>query len=138
MSDGASLSSKITELSNAGLNEKQSSEVLQTAQEISLKVSNEALAYRIVINSSEGSVLENGINLTVLTAAVFRGLEDITNLLDGNIFLWTKDSGDNASDSSFNTAGHKGKSITINATDFNVVTDFICSVSFPLSSIPIS
>lgn len=136
MSDGASLSSKITELSNAGLNERQSSEVSQTAQEISLKVSNEALSYRIIIQSSEGSVLENGINSTVLTAAVFRGLEDITNLLDDSLFLWTKDSGDEASDLSFNTAEYRGKSITIYDTDFNVVTDFICSVSFPISSIP--
>lgn len=135
MSDGASLSSKITELSNAGLNERQSSEVLQTAQKISLKVSNEALSYRVVINSSEGSILKNGVNSTVLSATVFRGIEDITNLLDNSVFSWTKNSGDEASDSSFNAAGHKGKSITINDTDFNVVTDFICSVSFPISSI---
>lgn len=54
--------------------------------------------YNVVLISSNGLLFKNGVLSTAIQAVVFKGDEDVTDLLDANQFKWKKTNGDGTPD----------------------------------------
>lgn len=85
--------------------------------------------YNVVLISSNGLLFKNGVVSTAIRAVVFKGGEDVTDLLDANQFKWEKTNGDGTPDEAWN-ALHAGgvKSITIGTDDVNKRATFSCDI----------
>lgn len=85
--------------------------------------------YNVELISSNGLIFKNGVISTIIHAIVFKGNENITDLLDANQFRWTKTNADGSPDLIWN-AMHAGgtKSIIIEANDVNKRATFSCDI----------
>lgn len=85
--------------------------------------------YNVELISSNGLIFKNGVISTIIHAIVFKGNENITDLLDANQFRWTKTNADGSPDLVWN-AMHAGgtKSIIIEADDVNKRATFSCDI----------
>lgn len=85
--------------------------------------------YNVVLISSNGLLFKNGVVSTAIQAVVFKGDEDVTDLLDANQFKWKKTNGDGTPDEAWN-ALHAGgvKSVTIGTDDVNKRATFSCDI----------
>jgi hypothetical protein len=83
----------------------------------------------VQIISENGLLFKNGIIQTTLKAIVYRGKDNITNVLDANQFRWTKTLGDGTPDDDWNNrhAGGK-KSIVLTANDIYRRATFNCEI----------
>ena len=85
--------------------------------------------YRVDIISSKGLIFKNGNVETVLSARVWRGSEDITDITNASAFTWKRISEDKAADAAWNAAKGQGvKSIVVDSTDVNVKATFTCDL----------
>lgn len=83
----------------------------------------------IVVKSSNGLLFKNGVIQTTLNAIVYRGKNDITDLLDSNQFRWTKTLSDGTPDEDWNNRHAGGtKSITVTASDIYRRATFNCEI----------
>lgn len=85
--------------------------------------------YNVELISSNGLIFKNGVISTIIHAIVFKGNENITDLLDANQFRWTKTNADGSPDLIWN-AMHAGgtKSIIIETNDVNKRATFSCDI----------
>lgn len=85
--------------------------------------------YNVELISSNGLIFKNGVISTIIHAIVFKGNENITDLLDANQFRWTKTNADGSPDLIWN-AMHAGgtKSIIIETDDVNKRATFSCDI----------
>lgn len=85
--------------------------------------------YNVELISSNGLIFKNGVISTIIHAIVFKGNENITDLLDANQFRWTKTNADGSPDLVWN-AMHAGgtKSIIIETDDVNKRATFSCDI----------
>lgn len=86
-------------------------------------------SYNIELISSNGLIFKNGVISTIIHAIVFKGNENITDLLDANQFRWTKTNTDGSPDIIWN-AIHAGgtKSIIIETDDIDKRATFSCDI----------
>lgn len=85
--------------------------------------------YNVVLISSNGLLFKNGVISTVIQANVFRGDENVTDLLDANQFKWTKINADGLPDTTWNTIHAGGtKSIVIGTDDIIKRATFSCDI----------
>lgn len=98
--------------------------------EISLvKVVNGESPYNVELLSSNGLLFKNGVISTIIHAVVFRGDENVTDLLDANQFRWTKTNADGTPDDTWNAIHASGvKSVTIGIDDVNKRATFGCDI----------
>lgn len=85
--------------------------------------------YNVELLSSNGLLFKNGVISTIIHAVVFRGDEDVTDLLDANQFRWTKTNADGTPDEAWNAIHASGvKSVTIGIDDVNKRATFGCDI----------
>lgn len=85
-------------------------------------------AYSICIQTDKGTVIQNGIGETTLSARVMRGAEEVTELIPDEKFLWTRQSDDPDSDMLWNASEYRGRKMTINGNDVSRKAVFTCEV----------
>lgn len=85
-------------------------------------------AYSIYIQTDKGTVLQNGIGETTLSAHVMRGAEEVTELIPDERFLWTRMSDDPDGDVQWNTPERRGRTLTITGDDVARKAVFNCEV----------
>lgn len=89
----------------------------------------EDIAYKIEIVSSNGTVFTNGQISTVLSAIIYKGKDNVTDTFDANKFVWTRTSDDAEADKQWNsTEGLGVKTVTITKEDVHRRATFSCSV----------
>ncbi|MDU2025054.1 MAG: hypothetical protein E6729_05790, partial [Finegoldia magna] len=85
--------------------------------------------YNVELLSSNGLLFKNGVISTIIRAVVFKGDEDVTDLLDANQFKWKKTNGDGTPDEVWNAIHASGtKSVTIRTDDVNKRATFSCDI----------
>lgn len=88
------------------------------------------IAYRVEITSINGNVFKNGAISTTLVATVYRGNDDVTDILNAVSFRWTRVSADPLSDQAWNTAHFGGaKQIEVTPADMYVKATFSCDIT---------
>ena len=81
------------------------------------------------IFSTGGLVFKNNIISTTLIARVYKGKNDVTDLIDSNFFRWTRISDDPTGDDLWNTQHYSGrKQITVTSADVYVRATFNCQI----------
>lgn len=85
-------------------------------------------SYTVYVESKNGTTFRNGIVSTTLVARVYRGGEEITQLIPEGNFLWRRTSRDVASDEIWNSANHYGKELEITEEDVWYKAVFDCEV----------
>lgn len=86
------------------------------------------IPYRVEIVSSNGTTFKNGKINTTLTAKVYKGPEDITDLIEASRFVWRKVGSDGGEDTSWSTTNSGQKEVVITNSDvFNRAT-FLCEI----------
>ena len=87
------------------------------------------ITYKVDIFSTGGLVFKNGVISTTLIARVYRGKDDITDLIDANHFRWTRVSDDPAGDAVWNDANYGGtKQIVVTQDDVFARATFVCEI----------
>ena len=87
------------------------------------------IAWKLEIISSNGNIFKNNIVDTVLSARVYKGRKDMTDELPASSFRWTRTSMNPTRDARWNNADGIGvKSITITREDINQRATFTCEV----------
>lgn len=87
------------------------------------------IPYKVDIFSTGGLVFKNGVISTTLIARVYRGKDDITDLIDANHFRWTRVSDDPAGDAVWNDANYGGtKQIVVTQDDVFARATFVCEI----------
>lgn len=128
---------------------KQWSEIKQNAHEITLRVTTETfettmqgfdnrlvdvegnVPYRVTIKSSNGNFLRNGLGNTTLSAHVWYGVTEVTDLIDDVQVTWRRISDDTVADATWNTThGNMGKSIPISGDDVDGQAVFEVDITF--------
>lgn len=85
--------------------------------------------YRVEILSENGLIFKNGIVQTTLSAIVYKGADDVTNVLDANQFRWKKINYDGTLDIAWNNIHAGGtKTITITSEDIYKRATFNCEI----------
>lgn len=88
--------------------------------------------YRVDIIASQGNLLRGGIDSTTLIARLSSWDKDITESVDKNAFVWTRNSGDADVDLEWNNAHAYGeKYVKIMKEDVANQATFFCSVNTP-------
>lgn len=90
-------------------------------------------AFTIYIHSSSGNIFTKGIVSTVLSVHVYRGMEEITNLIPDNNFKWERNSDDIDADTEWNAIDRSGKTLQITNEDVFNKAVFDCIVSILIS-----
>ncbi len=85
-------------------------------------------SYTVYVESKHGTTFRNGIISTTLSAHVYRGGEEITDLIPEGNFSWRRTSLDKESDAIWNSAQHYGKEIEITEDDVWCKAVFDCEV----------
>ena len=86
----------------------------------------------ITVWSENGNVFTNGDINTTLVTTVYKGAEDITDLIPSNRFNWIRQSANPAGDSVWNSLHTaKGKSINITDEDFSRSANFSVEIDIP-------
>ena len=87
------------------------------------------IAWKLEIISSNGNIFKNNIIDTVLSARVYKGKKDVTDELPASSFRWKRTSINSIRDAKCNDADGIGvKSITITREDVNQRATFTCEV----------
>ena len=87
------------------------------------------IAWKLEIISSNGNIFKNNIIDTVLSARVYKGKKDVTDELPASSFRWKRTSTNSTRDAKWNDADGIGvKSITITREDVNQRATFTCEV----------
>jgi hypothetical protein len=87
------------------------------------------VTYKVDIISSGGMVCSGDGWASTLVAVVYRGTENVTELIDANRFRWTRTSRDAASDTFWNTSHFGGtKSIIVTHADAVLKSTFKCEI----------
>ena len=87
------------------------------------------IAWKLEIISSNGNIFKNNIIDTVLSARVYKGKKDVTDELPASSFKWKRTSTNSTRDAKWNDADGIGvKSITITREDVNQRATFTCEV----------
>ena len=87
------------------------------------------IAWKLEIISSNGNIFKNNIIDTVLSARVYKGKKDVTDELPASSFRWKRTSTNSIRDAKWNDADGIGvKSITITREDVNQRATFTCEV----------
>lgn len=85
--------------------------------------------YRVEILSENGLIFKNGVVQTTLSAIVYKGADDVTNVLDANQFRWKKINYDGTLDTAWNSIHAGGtKTITITSEDIYKRATFNCEI----------
>lgn len=94
------------------------------------KTKNGENVYSVLITASRGTILKDGVEETTLTASVYYGNEEVTNLIPDNMFSWVKESGNSESDTEF-AQQHEGygRNLTVRLTDLINTAKFGCKVA---------
>lgn len=85
-------------------------------------------SYSVYIASAHGNVFRNGVISTTLSARVFKGGEDVTELIPGKNFLWMRVSDSAADDARWNAVTHTGRTLEITGEDVYRKAVFDCEV----------
>lgn len=85
-------------------------------------------SYTVYVESKHGTTFRNGIISTTLSARVYRGGEEITDLIPEGNFSWKRTSLNVESDAIWNSAPHYGKEIEITEDDVWCKAVFDCEV----------
>ena len=87
------------------------------------------IAWKLEIISSNGNIFKNNIVDTVLSARVYKGKKDVTDELPASSFRWKRTSLNSTRDAKWNDADGIGvKSITITREDINQRATFTCEI----------
>lgn len=87
------------------------------------------IAWKLEIISSNGNIFKNNIIDTVLSARVYKGKKDVTDELPASSFRWKRTSTNSIRDAKWNDADGIGvKSITITREDVNQRATFTCEI----------
>lgn len=86
-------------------------------------------SYSVYIKADRGTILQNGIGETTLSAYVMRGAEDVTMQIAESSFLWIRQSGDSEDDARWNSEEHRGRSVVISGNDVLRKAVFNCEVN---------
>ena len=88
------------------------------------------IAWKIEIISSNGLIFKNNIIDTVLSARVYKGKKDMTDTLDASKFNWKRSSTDKTRDAKWNDLEGVGvKEIRITSEDIQQKATFVCEIS---------
>ncbi|MFQ3543661.1 phage tail spike protein [Halobacillus rhizosphaerae] len=121
------LSARAKELAN------DASELAKQAQKNIDEVEND-IVWKIELSSSKGFTFKNGVIDTVVTARVYRGVEDVTSTIPNSGFIWTKKDRNGILDQSWNNAHlGVGNIISITSQDVSVKAIFECAVDIDVS-----
>lgn len=85
-------------------------------------------AYTVHVESKNGTVFRNGVISTELLARVYRGNEDITELIPEERFRWRRTSADSEGDVKWNAVPHYGRNMEITGADVWHRAVFDCEV----------
>ncbi|NUJ17371.1 hypothetical protein FKN04_12350 [Bacillus glycinifermentans] len=92
------------------------------------------IAYKIELNSSQGTLFKNGQINTIITARVYKGKTDITSTLPNSSFIWRKRDKDGNIDTSWGNAHlNIGNQITVDRNDVIQKSTFECDIDIPTS-----
>lgn len=96
---------------------------------VSSRVKDE-LGYRLEVTSTS-EILTDSITATILTAKVYQGKNDVTNLFAASQFNWKRVSSNPTGDTTWNNdSSHKGKKqITILTSDVDYSATFTCELN---------
>ena len=88
------------------------------------------IAWKVEIISSNGYIFKNNIIDTILSAKVYKGKKDMTDELDASKFTWKRTSLNRERDARWNDLEGVGvKQITITKEDINQRATFSCEIS---------
>lgn len=86
-------------------------------------------AYSVYIRTDRGTVLQNGIGQTQLSAHVMCGAEEITLQIPEEQFLWTRQSERPNGDALWNSEEHRGRTLLIDGDDVVRKAVFNCDIT---------
>ena len=89
----------------------------------------EGSATTLKLEFSNGNLLANGVADTVITAKVYRKGEEVTDEYVATAFNWTRISGDESADASWNAAHSGMKSITVSANELTDDIQIQCTLT---------
>ena len=94
----------------------------------------EGSATTLKLEFSNGNLLANGVADTVITAKVYRKGEEVTDEYVATAFNWTRTSGNESADASWNAAHSGMKSITVSANELTDDIQIQCTLTGTSSS----
>ena len=89
----------------------------------------EGSATTLKLEFSNGNLLANGVADTVITAKVYRKNVDVTDEYAATAFNWTRITGDESADASWNAAHSGMKSITVSANELTEDIQIQCTLT---------
>ncbi len=89
----------------------------------------EGSATSLKLEFSNGNLLANGVADTVITAKVYRKNVDVTDEYAATAFNWTRTSGNESADASWNAAHSGMKSITVSANELTDDIQIQCTLT---------
>lgn len=99
------------------------------AEEAAKDYADKNTVHKVEIFSTGGLVFKNNIISTTLIARVYKGKNDVTDLIDSNFFRWTRISDDPTGDDLWNAQHYSGrKQITVTSADVYVRATFNCQI----------
>ncbi len=99
------------------------------AEEAAKDYADKNTVHKVEIFSTGGLVFKNNIISTTLIARVYKGKNDVTDLIDSNFFRWTRISDDPTGDDLWNTMHYGGrKQIVVTSADVYVRATFNCQI----------
>ena len=99
------------------------------AEEAAIDYADKNVTHKVEIFSTGGLVFKNNVISTTLIARVYKGKNDVTDLVDSNFFRWTRISDDPTGDDLWNTQHYGGrKQITVTSADVYVRATFNCQI----------
>ena len=88
------------------------------------------IAWKVEIISSNGLIFKNNVINTVLSAKVYKGKKDMTDVLDASKFTWRRTSTNKERDARWNDLEGIGvKEIIVTREDVNQRATFSCEIS---------
>lgn len=105
-----------------------------TATHTAFKLYDGESAYTVYVESKNGTVFHGGTVSTVLRARVYRGGEEITELIPDEKFHWRRTSADGESDGCWNATPRYGREIEITDVDVWRKAVFDCEVEITNNS----
>lgn len=88
------------------------------------------IAWKVEIISSNGLIFKNNVIDTVLSARVYKGKKDMTDILDASKFIWRRTSTNKERDAKWNDLEGIGvKEIVVTREDINQRATFSCEIN---------
>ena len=86
------------------------------------------IGLRVEIMASQGVMLTERIPQTVLSARVYKGYEQVTDLIDASRFVWSRFTQDDMADMIWNDAHQGVKRVTVSTEDVTREATFQCDI----------